>query len=84
MDDSVPITMSRLRWRCRRGMRELDSLLSGWLDAHWEDADPETRTRFLAVLDAEDDALWDWVTGRAAPEDAGLADLIQRIVARQP
>lgn len=83
MPDPGEVSLSRLRWRCRRGMRELDHLLSGWLEARWDTADTETRRRFLLILDAEDDALWDWVTGRAMPEDAGVADLIQRIVARQ-
>ena len=43
MNEPDAVTLSRLRWRCRRGMRELDSLLSGWLESHWADADPETR-----------------------------------------
>ena len=28
-------TLRRLRWRCRRGMRELDQLMVRWLDGRW-------------------------------------------------
>jgi succinate dehydrogenase flavin-adding protein (antitoxin of CptAB toxin-antitoxin module) len=65
-------------------MRELDSLLSGWVDRHWDTADSSTRSTFVDLLDAEDDALWDWVTGRSSPDDPSIADLVQRIVARRP
>lgn len=27
--------LRKLRWRCRRGMRELDQLLERWLDREW-------------------------------------------------
>ena len=83
MNDPGSVTLSQLRWRCRRGMRELDTLLTGWVERHWSSADAETRRSFLALLDAEDDALWDWVTGRAVPEDPALARLVERIVARR-
>lgn len=82
-ESTVEPTISQLRWKCRRGMRELDTLLTGWMERHWASADPNTRRAFLALLDAEDDALWDWVTGRAVPERAELADLVVRIVARR-
>lgn len=84
MNEPDAVTLSRLRWRCRRGMRELDRLLSGWLESHWAGADPETRRLFLDLLDAEDDVLWAWVTGRSVPAHAALADLVQRIVDRRP
>ncbi len=77
------ISLSQLRWRCRRGMRELDSLLTGWVERHWASADAETRAQFLVLLESEDDALWNWVTGRAAPADPALAGLVERIVDRR-
>ncbi|NKI35468.1 succinate dehydrogenase assembly factor 2 [Wenzhouxiangella sp. XN79A] len=83
MADPASVTISQLRWRCRRGMRELDTLLTGWVERHWDSADAGTRATFLQLLDAEDDALWDWVTGRATPADPALVDLVGRIVARR-
>jgi len=70
----------RLRWRCRRGMRELDALLERWLDRHFADAGVEQRAAFDRLLECEDDRLWAWATGRARPEDPALAALMDQIV----
>lgn len=59
--------LKRLRWRCRRGTRELDALLGGWLDRHAADADPATFEAFDALLDQQDPELWDWLTGHTVP-----------------
>ncbi|MFO7764660.1 MAG: succinate dehydrogenase assembly factor 2 [Wenzhouxiangellaceae bacterium] len=75
---------SRLRWRCRRGMRELDVLLERWLETRWSGATPADRARFERLLDCEDDALWDWCTGRTCPEDPELAAIVAQIVAPSP
>ena len=32
---------SQLRWQCRRGMRELDDLLTAYLDRHYEQGPPD-------------------------------------------
>ena len=70
----------RLRWRCRRGMRELDQLMLRYLDGRWPAADDAERGVFLALLDTEDDKLWRWFMGRERPEDASLDALVQRIL----
>lgn len=62
-DDS----MKRLRWRCRRGTRELDALLGGWLEAHGASMDEAQFAAFDALLDQQDPDLWDWLMGRAEP-----------------
>ncbi len=59
--------IKRLRWRCRRGTRELDALLGGWLDRHGADMDSETMQAFDALLDQQDPELWDWFMGHAEP-----------------
>jgi len=69
---------SRLRWRCRRGMRELDVLLSAWLETSYSTAGDEERQAFEALLDCEDDAIWDWMMGRIAPPES-LAAVIDSI-----
>jgi len=70
---------SRLRWRCRRGMRELDQLLERWLMQQWKAASDAERGVFLRLLDCEDDRLWVWFMGHEVPEDAELAALIHTI-----
>ena len=61
----------RLRWRCRRGTRELDLLLGGWLERYWAAADEARRSAFERLLDSTDPDLWDWLMGHA---DAPRAD----------
>ena len=69
----------RLRWRCRRGMKELDHLLVGWLERSWLAASPDQRAAFERLLTAEDSSLWRWFTGLEQPADAGERDLVATI-----
>ncbi|WP_374602440.1 succinate dehydrogenase assembly factor 2 [Arenimonas sp.] len=71
----------RLRWRCRRGMRELDQLMLRYLDGRWPAADEAERALFLRLLDCEDDKLWRWFMGRERPEDTDLAAIVAIILA---
>lgn len=75
--------IKRLRWRCRRGMRELDQLMLRYLDRRWSTADEAERNLFLRLLDTEDDKLWRWFMGRERPEDATL-DAIVTLIADLP
>ena len=78
-DDVDAAELRRLRWRCRRGMRELDQLLTRWLDREWATASESTRGDFLRLLDCEDDRLWRWFLGHETSPDASLDRLVQRI-----
>ena len=72
--------LRRLRWRARRGMRELDVLFNRYLDHAWA-ADSEARRGvFLRLLDCEDDRLWRWFMGYEAVPDAELQALVRRIL----
>lgn len=74
--------LNRLRWRCRRGMRELDILLEPWLVKHGASLSGEELERFSTLLDCNDMDLYTWFTGRGEPDDAELAALISRIGAK--
>ena len=77
-DDTAAIPRA-LRWRCRRGMRELDALLTRWLEQAWSQSSPELRESFSRLLDSEDDQLWDWLLGRSAPEQPELQRIVDAI-----
>jgi antitoxin CptB len=82
--DPGPVTdeeLRRLRWQCRRGMLELDHLLSGFLDRGYRDLDASGRTEFLALLDNQDQELSDWFMSRSIPDDPVVRDLVRHIVA---
>ena len=70
----------RLRWRCRRGARELDLVLDRFLAAAGAALDEDTRQGLERLLDRPDQDLLDWVVaGRSVPPDPGLAALVDRI-----
>jgi antitoxin CptB len=73
--------LRRLRWRCRRGMRELDQLMLRYLDRRWATAPASERAAFERLLDCEDDRLWRWMMGRESIEDADLRALVEHILA---
>jgi antitoxin CptB len=81
MDDPEP---SRLRWRCRRGMRELDQLFTRWLDQAYPTADATQRAVFVKLLACEDDQLWRWFIGRETPDEKDLDELVGRILSLPP
>ena len=70
---------ARLRWRCRRGMRELDQLLSGWLDARYPHADASAQRAFAELLEEPDPQLWDWLSGREAPPRGDWQSIVDEI-----
>ena len=77
--DDLDFELKRIRWRCRRGMRELDQLFERYLAQHWTHSSDEERGVFLQLLDCEDDKLWRWFMGYEQCPDVALASLIQRI-----
>jgi antitoxin CptB len=74
------IDPAALRWRCRRGMRELDQLMQRYLEKGWPQAADAERGLFLRLLDCEDDKLWAWFMGLERPDDAGLQTIVDRII----
>jgi antitoxin CptB len=77
MDEAT--LLKKLRWRCRRGMRELDQLFGRYLDRCWAQAAEDQRAVFLQLLDSEDDKLWRWFMGYEVCPDAAQAQLIADI-----
>ena len=71
--------LRRLRWRCRRGMRELDQLFERYLDLRWAQAPENERGVFRRLLDCEDDRLWRWFLGHETAADVDLQALVERI-----
>jgi len=64
---------SRLVWRCRRGTKELDLLLLGWLGRHFESATAGQRAQFSALLELPDPELARYLLAAKHPLAADLA-----------
>ncbi len=73
-------TESRLRWQCRRGMKELDALMVGYLENHYPNVDPEEKAAFERVLRLSDPELIGYLLKGEQPEDPGVAAVIRRIL----
>ncbi|HEY6644882.1 succinate dehydrogenase assembly factor 2 [Povalibacter sp.] len=71
--------LSRLRWRCRRGMRELDVVLQRYLDQRYALAPEAEQRAFESLLDAQDPVLLDYLIGRDHPQDPQQANVIARL-----
>lgn len=78
-DDRDETELRRLRWRCRRGMRELDQLFGRYLDRAWRQSSERERGVFLRLLETEDDKLWHWFMGHEEAQDAQLQELVEKI-----
>ena len=61
--------LNRIRWRCRRGLLELDLILAGFLERHLARLDARQLTALDVLLDAPDNDLLDWALGRCEPAD---------------
>ena len=84
MSDVDPVELKKLKWRCRRGMRELDQLMERFLDRAFAVSSDDERALFLRLLDTEDDILWRWCMGRERPEDPALAGFVHRLLSLPP
>lgn len=69
----------QLRWRCRRGMRELDVLLTRYLDQHYGGATDDEQAAFRRLLDAPDPELFSLLMGRAGASDALEEKVVRRL-----
>ena len=63
----------RLKWKCRRGLLELDLVLERYLRRHPGDE------RLAALLDLPDNDLWDIVSGRSERYDERFRETVARL-----
>jgi antitoxin CptB len=70
---------NKLRYRCRRGMKELDVVLIRYLERHYDAASPAEQRVFAQLLDLQDPQLYGLIVGREAPADPVQADVVRKI-----
>ncbi len=69
----------RMRWRCRRGMKELELLLEGFLERGYARLDQAGRAAFERLLEMPDPVLAGWLIGDARPMDGEMARVVAAI-----
>ena len=69
--------LSRLRWLCRRGMKELDVVLNAYLDGSYETASDDERRQFLKLLEMPDPELYRLLLGRGQDGDEETRRLVE-------
>ena len=71
--------ISRLRWLCRRGMKELDVVLTRYLDQSYLSATEAEQAQFRALLEMPDPDLYNLLLGRDAVSDPERMRLLQEL-----
>lgn len=71
--------LSRLRWLCRRGMKELDVLLERFCHHELDRLDAAALDDFQSLLNLEDPDLYDVLIGGRQLADPALNALANRI-----
>lgn len=70
---------ARLRWLLRRGMKELDVIVTRYHQRRYPSASAAERAVFLKLLnEAEDPDIWAWVMGHAEPP-SDYAELVHEL-----
>nr|VFK21132.1 MAG: antitoxin CptB [Candidatus Kentron sp. LFY] len=69
---------ANLKWRCRRGMRELDLLLERFLEFQYDSLTDAERELFAQFLEEPNEKIIDWLLEDIQP-DGRYLDLIERI-----
>lgn len=74
--------MARLRWRCRRGMKELDLLFLKYVETEYESAGDIEQEAFRRLLSMPDPEILALLTRRSTTDDELLAHVIDRLLAQ--
>jgi antitoxin CptB len=79
MDDSADsVRMARLRWRCRRGLLELDLLFARFLQERYPRLAPAEQKSFETLLELPDSFLLACLQGRESPPQE-LEEIVRKI-----
>ena len=70
------VSQSRLKWKCRRGLLELDLVLQDFIEKHLEENDINPLNE---LLDLQDIDLWAIVCGRSEEFDPKFQGIVARL-----
>ena len=67
------VLQNKLKWKCRRGLLELDLVLEKYMEANPYDEELD------ALLELQDNDLWEIVSGRSDRYDARHGGIVARL-----
>ena len=70
---------NRLVWASRRGMLELDLILSPFVENVYDSLTEDDQLRFEVLLECEDQTLFMWFMQREQPTDPNMQRILQII-----
>ena len=70
----------KVLWRCRRGIRELDSVLMPFAEECYDELSTLEKEQLRALLRCQDTQLLDWILGREIPDEEDLQSLMTSII----
>lgn len=73
------LNAKQLRWRCRRGMLELDCILIPFFDGQFESLTPEEQQLFAELLQLDDPTLANWLMQRV-PATVPFQALVEKMM----
>ncbi len=77
-----PAYMERVRWRCRRGLLELDIVLGRFIEKYYPGLDEAQQAAFDTLLDMPDNELWDMIAEKKpVPQDGEHRAMLELIKA---
>ena len=79
VDVTASPTDAKLIWNCRRGMLELDILLSRFVKTGLKDLSPRERLLFERLLHSADPDLFAYLMGQGVPDDPEIAEIVAYI-----
>jgi antitoxin CptB len=75
----TPETLSKLRWRCRRGMLENDLIISRFLDENESFLTHQQIDALYELMELSDNELWDVLSGRLQTEHIHLQSMVEAL-----
>ncbi len=78
--DETAMTIGRLRWQCRRGMKELDALMLRFLEQHYAAAPDDEKQAFEDILAMPDPVLIGYFLKGEKPESEPVHRVVRRIL----
>lgn len=70
---------ARLRWRCRRGIKEMDVLLERFLRRSYPSLAADEQELFEKLLEEADLDLYGWIMERAEPGNPDYLPLVESL-----